>query len=353
MIRANPLQGQVSMRPGLTRHWRDFPNMNKRTIIVLFALGIACFLLACGSPEQKRDKFFKKGVSLYEQGDYIKARLEFKNALQIDLKYAKAWHMLGMVEFRAGKSKEAFKALSKAVDLDPTLLNAQLTLAKLYLSIKNTAKAMEKISLVLNEQPDDPAALLVKSAVLLAEKDDESAKSILHALLKKGLTQPDVYIMLAAAYTNENKPEIVKKVLHDGIAANPNSIVLKRLLADTLIVLGDLKGATRQYEEIIAIQPDNIDSQLKFAEFCLTSNQPDKAEVILNRIAEADPGHVGKRIAIARLYFNNNLMEKAGEELHDALSHNPGSFKLRFALSEYLTNDSTSITARSATTSIT
>ena len=53
--------------------------------------------LSCGGPEQKKMKFYNKGKSLYEKGDYVKAQLEFKNALQIDPKFADAYYMLGMV----------------------------------------------------------------------------------------------------------------------------------------------------------------------------------------------------------------------------------------------------------------
>jgi hypothetical protein len=46
--------------------------------------------VACGSPEEKKAKFFKKGQALYEKGDYVKARLEFMNAIQIDRKFGEA-----------------------------------------------------------------------------------------------------------------------------------------------------------------------------------------------------------------------------------------------------------------------
>ena len=49
-------------------------------VVVLSAILAA----GCGGPDEKKQKFFSKGKALYEQGDYVKARLEFKNALQVD-----------------------------------------------------------------------------------------------------------------------------------------------------------------------------------------------------------------------------------------------------------------------------
>jgi len=52
---------------------------------------VATLMAACGGPEEKKMKFFNKGKVLYEKGDYIKARLEFKNAIQINPKFAEGY----------------------------------------------------------------------------------------------------------------------------------------------------------------------------------------------------------------------------------------------------------------------
>ena len=52
------------------------------------------------------------------------ARLEFKNALQIDSKFAEGYYMLGMSELRQRNLKKAFANLSKAVELEPEMLDA-------------------------------------------------------------------------------------------------------------------------------------------------------------------------------------------------------------------------------------
>jgi len=61
--------------------------MVKRGIFVgtVFALALAV-LTSCGGPEQKKLKFYNKGMELYQKGDLVKAKLEFKNAVQIDVK---------------------------------------------------------------------------------------------------------------------------------------------------------------------------------------------------------------------------------------------------------------------------
>jgi len=60
--------------------------------VTLLCLVVCMALLAgCGGPEARKQKFFEKGKALYEKGDYVRARLEFKNALQIDPKFKRPW----------------------------------------------------------------------------------------------------------------------------------------------------------------------------------------------------------------------------------------------------------------------
>jgi Tfp pilus assembly protein PilF len=63
-------------------------------------------VFSCGSMEDKKTKYFERGNAFFEKDDYVKARMEFKNAIQIDPRYAEAYYMLGMVEYRKMNGKE-------------------------------------------------------------------------------------------------------------------------------------------------------------------------------------------------------------------------------------------------------
>ena len=110
------------------------------------AIFLAFALLTCGTPEEKKMKFFQKGKALYEKGDFVKARLEFKNAIQIDPKFADGYFMLGMVELKEGNFKQAYGSLSKAVELSPDNMKAQLHLGRLLLGGKHRIRPWKKPS---------------------------------------------------------------------------------------------------------------------------------------------------------------------------------------------------------------
>jgi lipoprotein NlpI len=80
----------------------------KNFSVKAMVLALLILVAACGSPDEKKMAFFEKGKSLLEAGDVVSARLEFKNAIQIDPDFAQAYHYLGMVELRQKNGKAAF-----------------------------------------------------------------------------------------------------------------------------------------------------------------------------------------------------------------------------------------------------
>ena len=101
-------------------------------------------LISCGSHEEKKMKFYNKGIALYGKGDYAKARVEFKYTLVIDPKFAEGYYMLGMVEIRRKEWKRAMGPLSKAVELNPDLLDVEAAPGNVLLMIKESVRAKEK-----------------------------------------------------------------------------------------------------------------------------------------------------------------------------------------------------------------
>ena len=87
--------------------------MIKRIFIFISIIFLTTIFIACGNPEEKKTRFFSKGEALYEKGDLTNARLEFKNALQLDPKFAKAYYMLGKVELKDKDFKKAFGSFSR------------------------------------------------------------------------------------------------------------------------------------------------------------------------------------------------------------------------------------------------
>ena len=192
----------------------------------MMALLALSLILACGGPEEKKMKFFDKGKTFYEQGDYVKARLELKNAVQIDPKFARGYYYLGLTAQEERDFRKAFGYFSKAVELDPNLLDAQVEVGKYLMASGKREDAMQKADLALASKPDHQKALLLKAAVLISNKENDGAIALLEGLMAKDIKDPQVYQMLAAAYSIKDNKTKAEDIYRDGIAANPSDTSL-------------------------------------------------------------------------------------------------------------------------------
>jgi len=95
---------------------------------VLLMIFLAVCLSACGSPEERKTKFFNTGEQLYKKGEYAKAIINYQNAVQIDPRFALAHQMIGLSQFRLKQWKPAYASLNRAVELNPQLWEAQVAL---------------------------------------------------------------------------------------------------------------------------------------------------------------------------------------------------------------------------------
>lgn len=101
----------------------------------------ALMLVGCGGAEERKAKYLERGKAYMAEENWDKARVEIKNVLQIDPKSAEAFYLIGQVEEKQQEWAKAFANYSRAVGLDPELIDARSRLAQFYMMQANAAKA--------------------------------------------------------------------------------------------------------------------------------------------------------------------------------------------------------------------
>ena len=295
-------------------------------------------LPGCGGPEAKKAKFLERGKEYHAKGDFVRAGLEFKNAIQIDPKFAEAYHRLGLSQLSRADIRGAYGSLSKATDLDPKLLPAQFQLGKLLLIVGERGRAMEKAELVLKSAPDDVDAQLLKGAVLAVGKETAKARAYLEGLQAKGIDRPDVYLLLARVYTQEKDSRSAEAALQRGIKGNGKDIALHRALADLYVAGGKYDLAAEQVKEVIALQPDMYGNSITLAALYWNTKQEPEGREVLDTLLAAKPLDEDRRLDVARFYLSRGAVADAEKLLQEGIRQNGKTFRVRFALADVYKN---------------
>ncbi|MEA2108938.1 MAG: tetratricopeptide repeat protein [Pseudomonadota bacterium] len=290
---------------------------------------------ACGGPEEKKMKFYNRGMSLYEQGDYVKATLEFKNALQVDQKFARAYQMLGMTYLKQNDFRNAYGTLHKAVELNADLLEAQVNLGKLLMLGRKPDEAMEKAELVLRREPDNQEALNLKAACLLADKQEVEAKKILESLVQKDTRLADPYLLLARLQLKNEDFAGAKKLLKQLLAFNPKHRQARLLLVGILEQQQDLEAAEQELKAMIAGDPEPDKVRMMLVKFYNQHGRDKEAENVLLGLVAAHPDLGEYRLLLVNYYADKRQEEKMLTELKKARTDLPQNYDVCEMLAQY------------------
>lgn len=311
--------------------------MKKNLVRSLISIVLSAFFLfcaGCSSPEEKKLVFFNKGNALFEQEEYVKARLEFKNAAQIDPKFAAAYYMLGKTEIELKNFKGAYGMLLKAVELDPDNSDARIDLGKILLAGKAIDRADEQAEAVLAKDPEHLDANLLKASVCFVNKKKDRGREILLKLRGKGEISPEMYLMLSnVARLKKDAPQM-RAYLVEGLEKNPDNISLILTMAQVDAQFHDFYGAELNLKKAIALKPEAIVFKLNLARVFMAQGKKEAAQGVLTQVLEADDANQETRLTIARFWLSAKEVQTAEDLVKEGLVKMPDSFQYRQFLSE-------------------
>lgn len=306
-----------------------------KAAFILVALGLIFALLACATMEEKRDKYMAQGKASFEKGDYVVARLHFKNALQLDPKFAGGYLWLGKTELRLKNPQGAFGALSKAVELDPSLFEAQLILGNIYLLGKKVDEAAEKAKLVLQKEPNNVEALMLSAGVASYREQEDKTLEILKKLKALDPHYVRAYVMEALIEAKRQNPPAAAAILEEGIRVNPQAVALYQTRARLAEQQRDYEQAEALLKKAGELDPKNIQIQDELVRFYTLRRNWSKVEETLRRKVALEPdnqAHVG---ALARFLADQGKFDQGEKVLQDFVAKHPHDLQAKLSLATF------------------
>ncbi|WP_306547314.1 tetratricopeptide repeat protein [Desulfobulbus sp.] len=308
--------------------------MKKRFSTLVVCLLISLMTLSgCSTSEEKVQKFMDKGNALYQKGDYVKAVLEYRNAITIDPGRAEAYYLAGQAELKQGKLQEAYAFFMKTVEKQADHSGANIQLGKLLLGAREFAKSHERVETVLRKEPENQQALLLQGGLLLAERKAPEAKALLEKLLSSGNQEIDLYLLLATAYNQLDDKAAAESVLTKGVTANPTSIPLLVTLANLYLEQKQAAKVEEILRKIMALEPEKAEHVERLAAYFWHEGRKADAEALEQGLL-AQASDEQRWAGVAAFYLTRKELEKGTQVLLDGLRQYPKSFRLRFMLKD-------------------
>lgn len=251
------------------------------------------------------------------EGHYPEAVIEYRNAIKIDPADAGAYHRLGVVYLTHNPiayAQPAFAALSKAAELDPGLIDAQLKLGELFLLGRQTEAAEAKAKLILDADPTHAGGLILRARSALGAKRWDQAAQAVDAAKRAHPNDPQPWITEASIAIER----------HEYVAAERAYIEAGKLAPDTVgpvVGLGDAyrlqnrrSDAETQYRKAVKLQPENLALHVNLARFYAASGDLPRAEAVFQEAVGSLTKDPGARMAYAQYLQTVWNFEGAAEQ---------------------------------------
>ncbi|MES9950270.1 MAG: tetratricopeptide repeat protein [Candidatus Thiodiazotropha sp.] len=303
--------------------------------------------------DERKQKYFDRGMDLFKQGNFTKARLEFKNVLQFDPKDADAYFMFGQIEEKEENWPKAYALFLRATELDPKHLGAQVHLGTIFALAGETDKALAAAKTALEVEPTDAAAMVLKGfikakrgetddaindvltviesdpsnveaasllAVLYADQSDmERAIRIAKDSLAQHADRAASYLLLARLYAQADENDKVVKVLSELIKSKPGDLENRMHLVSFYQKRGENELAVKMLQQAIADLPDNMDAKLGLIALYKSQGTMDRAEALLEKYVSEAPKHTGLKLELARNYLVGGRKDEAFKALSEVI----------------------------------
>ena len=309
-------------------------NLFKKLILV----SLTVVLVACGGKEERKAAYLEKGKVYLEEGNLDKAKIEFKNVIQIDPKYAEAYYYMARVEELSKNLPKSLSHYKKAIELNKGFTDAKVKLSKIYViaGTEELINSAEKLlSEVKAEQPNNTEAEFIEATIKYKKGKKIEATKDLEIVLGKDPSLVEGISLLASIYVANGDEEKAIKLLKKTVDSNTGNVTLRITLAKLLAKHRKYIEAESYLKQAVAIKPEKYSLQVALASFYASSGQVDKAEKVLKKGISQKENDAQRYLVLIEMLASRKGVKYAEDELLKAIKDKPDLIELKFSQARF------------------
>jgi tetratricopeptide (TPR) repeat protein len=307
----------------------------KSRLLLCASCVISLVLTGCGGAEARKARHLEKGHTYFAANNFEKARVEFRNALQIAPNDSEARYQNGVVDEKLGNPREAAQFYQGAIDANADNVPARAALARLYLFSGAPERALEIIKPSLVKHPDDASLLTVRGAARIQLKDPEEALQDAERAVQLAPDSEDAVAVLAGIYKSKDEPEKARALLESAIKRIPNTVDLRIALAQLYANLNQTSQVEALLLDLVRLYPKEKAHRLRLAQFYARLNQLDEAERVLRESVKAFPDQRDVKVSLIDFLAARRSHDVAAKELELMIAADPKDYELQLAQADF------------------
>ncbi len=291
----------------------------------------------CRALEPNRaDVYDQLGRYAVQTEKYQEAVAYWHEALKLNPKLPGVNQNIGYALLNLGKADEAVAALGRELEIAPNTSQAHYLLAEAYFQLADFAKAKDNYQSAVRLAPDHKHAYygLVKSCSRLGQTQEASSYAKEFERLEATAAETDLVVRrqyddldemrqrLAVTctdagrlYNQRNRSNEAERLWTRGATVDPDNTDCRHLLASLYEKQGRPADALRQYQELLRLQPTNLEPYQKIGFLQARLGNFSAAESAFRKMMEIVPASGLGHRALAKLYLNTNRQTARAYEL--------------------------------------
>jgi predicted Zn-dependent protease len=306
--------------------------------IALASIAVALMVVisGCSGAKSRLASHMKRGQDYFQSGDFAKASVEFRNAMQIDPKDAQARIMAAETAEKLGQLRGAYGLLQSVVEDHPENDVARKDLGRLLLTAGSPQRGLEIIKPALERQPNNASLLAIRSAAKSLLKDADGARADADRALAADPRNEDAIALRAGLYRQDGDLPAAIKLVSDAAAAQPAVPGFHQVLISLYQAANQPALAENHLRALVHLKPDQLNYRVQLALFLSRSKRLDEAQKVLEDAVKALPGNDEVKLMYVDFLVQQRSHYAGEQALRDYIKADPDNYALRLALGSML-----------------
>lgn len=232
----------------------------------------------------------------------------------------KALDLSGYAHLASGDLDGAVARFKQALDIDPKYAAAHINLARADVAAKRPDRAQQRLETFLRGRAPDLGAQLELATIARALGDEESERAWLETAQKSNRWTLEPGLRLVRFHLARQNTDAALEIIRDLKTRAPGSREVALLEANVEALSGKPTEAIALYQEQLEGRPHDPQTLLLLASAQWKAADLDSARETLARAIEIDPSDLGARMALASLELQSRR-DEAALDLAQAIQH--------------------------------